>query len=94
MRTLHIAVGGGVVFIIMFGLSRAIGGTFGALGVFLAITVAILTAGLTAAAAHSSWQNRGKGPVGTPSCSECHRPLIRVGYYRVCPSCDQIVVGN
>ncbi len=91
MGTLHIIVGGGSAFLILLAFSRAVGGSIGALVLFLAIVVATLTVGLGAAIGVTNWQQRRAAEL---ACSSCHREMTQLGDYRVCANCDQIVVGG
>ncbi len=85
------AVGGGVTFLALLAIGAAVTGSIGAVAIFLALVVAVLTVGLLAATGVASWQGRR----GAPSrCSTCNRPLRSIGEFRVCESCDQIVVGS
>jgi hypothetical protein len=108
MRALHIAAAGGAAVLTALAISRAIGGMVGTLFLFAAIVFATLTAGAAIASGFEAWNERGPRPnsvsakvrsalrlsEATASCSSCHRPMTRIGDYRVCESCDQIVVGR
>lgn len=91
MGALHIAVGGGVAFFTLFAVSRAVDGAIGAVAALLAMVVGTLTIGFVVAAGVASWQRR---RTAARYCSTCYRPMTEIGEYRVCSSCDQIVVGS
>jgi len=96
MRAMHILVGGAAAFFTLIAVGRALGGSIGAAVVFLALVVAVLTVGVAAALGLGSWQEWRAtiGPRAAEMCTSCHRPMTTIGDYRVCASCDQIVVGR
>jgi hypothetical protein len=108
MRALHIAAAGGAAVLTALAISRAIGGMVGTFFMFVAIIFATLTAGAAIASGFEAWNERERRPNGLSakvrgalrlseaavSCTSCHRPMTEIGDYRVCASCDQIVVGR
>jgi hypothetical protein len=108
MRALRIAAAGGAALVVALAISRLVGGMLGTAFLFLAIIFATLTAGAAIASGFEAWNERERRPNGLSakvrgalrlseaavSCTSCHRPMTEIGDYRVCASCDQIVVGR
>lgn len=108
MRALRIAAAGGAALLAALAISRLVDGMLGTVFLFLAIVFATLTAGAAIASGFEAWNERGPRSNGLSgkvrgalrlseakvSCHSCHRPMTQIGDYRVCASCDQIVVGR
>jgi amino acid transporter len=108
MRALHIAAAGGAAVFTALAISRFVGGMVGTLLLFAAVVFATLGAGAAIASGFEAWNEREHRPNGLStkvrgalrlseaavSCTSCHRPMTRIGEYRVCASCDQIAVGR
>lgn len=108
MRAIVVAAAGGAALLVALAISRLVGGMLGTAFLFLAIVFATLTAGAAIASGFGAWNERERRPHGLSgkvrgalrlseaavSCTSCHRPMTEIGEYRVCASCDQIVVGR
>jgi hypothetical protein len=108
MRATVVAAAGGAALLVALAISRLLDGMLGTAFLFLAIVFATLTAGAAIASGFEAWNERDRRPHGLSgkvrsalrlsdarvSCRACHRPMTQIGEYRVCASCDQILVGR
>jgi hypothetical protein len=105
MRALLIGVFGGVVGLVLFGLSRVGGGLLGGGAFVVALFMIPLTTGMVIAALFAAWQESPRparihlGQHTSPSrtrerCGSCRRKMTQVGQIWICSVCDGVAVEH